>query len=364
MVSFFALTLSCVNSGTRILLPLGKHGFVSLQATPDPLDQPHSAHRDRSVLRRPVLGVAFWHARGASVLTMFGQAGTLAAFGFLFAYYMITIAAPFYLRKLGELKPRTRRCRGRWVRVPAGAARRQLLPGTALAGQHLPGALRSLRHRGWGLAVPVEPPCPRHVGHDRTRPGGGPDRRSITSQRRRARKPRRSGDAGHPRRARDVSRPGAPRLVPAIAASGYKSSVSSDAGRVLHTQQLGRRAAVPAVDVVGDLAGEQPALAVVAGPVAAAEGDRHVARLGEVEQARVARSSQAPRGCCGENVTAGPVPGGPIRNVWRAGRRPPTIPERWTATAPNTSVAICSGVIPRAVSAAPSACMKPSGPHR
>ena len=28
MVSFFALTLSCVNPGSRILLPLAKHGFV------------------------------------------------------------------------------------------------------------------------------------------------------------------------------------------------------------------------------------------------------------------------------------------------------------------------------------------------
>ena len=28
MVSFFALTLSCVNSGSRILMPLAKHGFV------------------------------------------------------------------------------------------------------------------------------------------------------------------------------------------------------------------------------------------------------------------------------------------------------------------------------------------------
>jgi len=35
---------------------------------------------------------------------MFGQAGTLAATGFLFAYFMIVVAAPVYLKKLGELK--------------------------------------------------------------------------------------------------------------------------------------------------------------------------------------------------------------------------------------------------------------------
>jgi amino acid transporter len=38
-------------------------------------------------------------------LTTFGDAGTLAAFGFLTAYYLISIAAPFYLKKRGELKP-------------------------------------------------------------------------------------------------------------------------------------------------------------------------------------------------------------------------------------------------------------------
>ena len=37
-------------------------------------------------------------------LTTFGDAGTLAAFGFITAYYLITVAAPFYLKKRGELK--------------------------------------------------------------------------------------------------------------------------------------------------------------------------------------------------------------------------------------------------------------------
>jgi amino acid transporter len=104
MVSFFALTLSCVNSGTRILLPLGKHGFVSpkLHRTHTTNLTPHTAI---GVYYGALLAVVFaWHALGASVLTMFGQAGTLAAFGFLCAYYMISVAAPFYLRKRGELE--------------------------------------------------------------------------------------------------------------------------------------------------------------------------------------------------------------------------------------------------------------------
>src|SRR6185437_9280792 len=38
-------------------------------------------------------------------LTIFGDAGTLAAFGFLLAYFLVTVAAPVYLKKLGELRP-------------------------------------------------------------------------------------------------------------------------------------------------------------------------------------------------------------------------------------------------------------------
>ncbi len=64
---------------------------------------------------------------GTTPLTIFGDAGTLAAFGFLFAYYMISIATPFYLRKLGS-PPAPSHCgRGRGVLVPARADGRKLL---------------------------------------------------------------------------------------------------------------------------------------------------------------------------------------------------------------------------------------------
>jgi amino acid transporter len=54
-----------------------------------------------------ILAVAFaLHLYGWTSLTIFGDAGTLAAFGFLLAYFTITVAAPVYLRRLGELRPR------------------------------------------------------------------------------------------------------------------------------------------------------------------------------------------------------------------------------------------------------------------
>jgi len=104
MISFFALSLSCVNGGSRILLPLGKHGMVSKKL--------HGTHATNLTPHMGIglyygaliVGVFVWHALGGNVLTMFGDAGTLAATGFLFAYLMIVVAAPFYLKKIGELK--------------------------------------------------------------------------------------------------------------------------------------------------------------------------------------------------------------------------------------------------------------------
>ncbi len=106
MVSFFSLTLSCLNAGTRIMFPMGQHGFLHRKM--------HSVHQTNmtphvaiATYGSVILAVAIvLHAFGARPLTIFGDAGTLAAFGFLLAYFMITIAAPVYLRKLGELAHR------------------------------------------------------------------------------------------------------------------------------------------------------------------------------------------------------------------------------------------------------------------
>ncbi len=106
MVSFFSLSLSCLNAGARIIFPLGGHGFLPrrLHSVHQRNMTPHVALATYGVL---ILVVAIvFNATGTSPLTIFGDAGTLAAFGFLFAYYMISVAAPFYLRKIGELRRR------------------------------------------------------------------------------------------------------------------------------------------------------------------------------------------------------------------------------------------------------------------
>ena len=106
MVSFFSLSLSCLNAGARIIFPLGGHGFVPkrLNAVHASNMTPHVALASYGAV---ILAVAIvLQVTGTSALTLFNDAGTMAAFGFLFAYFMITVAAPFYLRKIGELRAR------------------------------------------------------------------------------------------------------------------------------------------------------------------------------------------------------------------------------------------------------------------
>jgi amino acid transporter len=101
MVSFFSLSLSCLNAGARIVYPMANHHVL-----PKPLGRTHSANKTPHVaitafiVVMPSVLLLF-----TNPLTTFGDAGTLAAFGFITAYYLITVAAPFYLKKRGELKP-------------------------------------------------------------------------------------------------------------------------------------------------------------------------------------------------------------------------------------------------------------------
>jgi amino acid transporter len=105
MVSFFSLSLSCLNAGSRIVYRMGRHDVF-----PHASGRAHPKHQTPYVAITAFIAVMFiiptvlqlW----TNPLTTFDDAGTLAAFGFLTAYFLIAIAAPMYLKKLGELKTR------------------------------------------------------------------------------------------------------------------------------------------------------------------------------------------------------------------------------------------------------------------
>jgi amino acid transporter len=103
MVSFFGLSLTCLNAGARIMFPMAQHVVL-----PSPLGHVHhknrTPHKAITAYIAVMVAIPFVLEIFTGPNTIFDDAGVLAAFGFLTAYFMISVAAPVYLRKIGELK--------------------------------------------------------------------------------------------------------------------------------------------------------------------------------------------------------------------------------------------------------------------
>jgi amino acid transporter len=106
MVSFFALCLSCLNAGARVIYAMGRHGlFHAATAEAHPSNEtPHVGVTLMAVISFVIPTIATLDK--VATLDLFGDVGTCAAFGFMVAYFLITIAAPVYLKSLGELHAR------------------------------------------------------------------------------------------------------------------------------------------------------------------------------------------------------------------------------------------------------------------
>jgi amino acid transporter len=106
MVSFFSLNLSCLNSASRVMFKMGRHSALhqAVGQTHDKTETPHVAIAVVTVFMAAIVaGMLIWHNVDADI---FGYVGTFGAFGFLGAYFFVSIAAPLYLKKIGELKPK------------------------------------------------------------------------------------------------------------------------------------------------------------------------------------------------------------------------------------------------------------------
>lgn len=106
MVSFFALCLSCLNAGARVIYAMGRHGlFHAATAASHPTNEtPHVGVSLMAIVAFLVPTIATLNHM--ATLDLFGDVGTCAAFGFVVAYFLITIAAPVYLKNLGQLRTR------------------------------------------------------------------------------------------------------------------------------------------------------------------------------------------------------------------------------------------------------------------
>jgi amino acid transporter len=105
MFSFFALASSCMNAGARVMYAMGRHDFFH-RATSRAHEKHGTPHVSLGVMTIVMFVVVTFckYAFKMEVLDEFNDAGTMGAFGFLGAYFLITLAAPIYLKKLGELK--------------------------------------------------------------------------------------------------------------------------------------------------------------------------------------------------------------------------------------------------------------------
>ncbi|HLX97030.1 MAG TPA: APC family permease [Verrucomicrobiae bacterium] len=110
MFSFFALASSCMNAGARVMFAMGRHEFFhkSTSTAHQNHGTPHVALATMAVVMFSVVTVSYYVLvdNGMAVLDEFNDAGTMGAFGFLGAYILITLAAPAFLKKRGELMAR------------------------------------------------------------------------------------------------------------------------------------------------------------------------------------------------------------------------------------------------------------------
>ncbi|HTV74164.1 MAG TPA: APC family permease [Candidatus Acidoferrales bacterium] len=104
MVSFFSLAASCMNAGARLIYAMGQQGIFHERT-----GVPHKSFGTPHIALTVMLALEFLIPTGmilgkVQVTDAFNDAGTFGAFGFLGGYFFICIAAPMYLKKIGELK--------------------------------------------------------------------------------------------------------------------------------------------------------------------------------------------------------------------------------------------------------------------
>ena len=102
--SFFTASLAMLTAGARVVFTMARHGLF-----------PSAAGRTHKKNETPYVAVSFsallvfvvpatLSLLGIQVLDIYGYLGTIATYGFLLAYILISVAAPVYLSQQGRLR--------------------------------------------------------------------------------------------------------------------------------------------------------------------------------------------------------------------------------------------------------------------
>jgi amino acid transporter len=105
VLSFFSCFLACITAAARVLFLMGRNGALH-----SVLGEAHEANQTphRAVLVSSIaafLPAAVMMTRGVNLFDIYGLIGTVATFGFVTVYILVSAAAPIYLRSLGRLTP-------------------------------------------------------------------------------------------------------------------------------------------------------------------------------------------------------------------------------------------------------------------
>jgi amino acid transporter len=105
VISMFACTLACITAAARVLLLMSHNGLAhsSLRKTHLRNETPGFAIVVTGVAA--VLPAVVLAARGVSGLDVYGWLGSLATYGFIVAYALVSAALPRYLREHGAYRP-------------------------------------------------------------------------------------------------------------------------------------------------------------------------------------------------------------------------------------------------------------------
>lgn len=103
-LSYFACTLGSMNAGSRALFALAEEGmFFRPFGSAHPVNG--TPHRAIALIAAAAIALAFGMAlSGITFVAYVDYTSQLAALGFIGAYFMICLAAPFFLAKLGCLR--------------------------------------------------------------------------------------------------------------------------------------------------------------------------------------------------------------------------------------------------------------------
>ena len=102
-ISMFACALASINSFSRILFSLGRYQFVhkTMGSIHAKHQTPHAAVAIGVLINFLVCAAFASHA----YTDLLGWFGTLASYGFIFVYFLCSVASPVLLRKTGEATP-------------------------------------------------------------------------------------------------------------------------------------------------------------------------------------------------------------------------------------------------------------------